>query len=196
MSPSERKKKKKSERTKEAILNSARKAFLTRGYDQAGLRDIAADAGVTAALINRYFGTKKALYSEILRGNVDYAGLYHATPDQIGHRIAEFLIEGKVQVENGESLQVDTDQLLLYLRSVTSPEALPIIREVLAEKITAPMQATLPGGDVKEKAALLISHVFGFILVHRLIGAACTVGVDKTLLQQQLGASLQAIVDS
>ena len=52
--------------TRAAILESARHAFVTSGYDGAGVRDIAKGAGVTAMLINRYFGSKEALFEEVL----------------------------------------------------------------------------------------------------------------------------------
>ena len=47
--------------TREAILEAATRRFATQGYERAGAREIAADAGVTAALVNRYFGSKEAL---------------------------------------------------------------------------------------------------------------------------------------
>ena len=42
--------------TRAAILQAARRRFAREGYDQTGLREVAADAGVDAALISRYFG--------------------------------------------------------------------------------------------------------------------------------------------
>src|SRR3954454_13337896 len=52
--------------TREAILTSARRAFARVGYDGAGVREIAAGAGVTAMLVNRYFGSKEKLFAEVL----------------------------------------------------------------------------------------------------------------------------------
>ena len=52
--------------TREAILKSARKAFAAHGYDGAGVREIAAEAGVTAMLVNRYFGSKEQLFAEVI----------------------------------------------------------------------------------------------------------------------------------
>src|SRR5882724_11600433 len=52
--------------TREAILTSARRAFARAGYDGAGVREIAAAAGVTAMLVNRYFGSKEQLFAEVL----------------------------------------------------------------------------------------------------------------------------------
>src|SRR5258708_11597591 len=51
--------------TREAILISARRAFARSGYDGAGVREIAAGAGVTAMLVNRYFGSKEKLFAEV-----------------------------------------------------------------------------------------------------------------------------------
>src|SRR5882762_2656098 len=50
--------------TREAILASARRAFAAHGYDGAGVREIAAGAGVTAMLVNRYFGSKARLFAK------------------------------------------------------------------------------------------------------------------------------------
>lgn len=44
------------------IIDAALTCFGTNGYKKASVRDIAAAAGVSKALIFHYFGTKKALY--------------------------------------------------------------------------------------------------------------------------------------
>ena len=53
--------------TREAILEAATRRFATQGYERAGVREIAADAGVTAALVNRYFGSKEGLFAEVIQ---------------------------------------------------------------------------------------------------------------------------------
>src|ERR1700747_3125821 len=52
--------------TRKAILASARQAFARAGYDGVGVREIAQGAGVTAMLINRYFGSKERLFAEVV----------------------------------------------------------------------------------------------------------------------------------
>jgi AcrR family transcriptional regulator len=54
--------------TRASILSSARQAFAELGYDGAGVREIAQGAGVTAMLINRYFGSKERLFAEVIAG--------------------------------------------------------------------------------------------------------------------------------
>ena len=58
------------EATRAAILESARRAFVARGYDGAGVRQIAEGAGVTAMLVNRYFGSKENLFAEVVAGSL------------------------------------------------------------------------------------------------------------------------------
>ena len=49
--------------TRTAILDAARERFAAESYDDVGMRDIARDVGVAAALISRYFGSKDGLYT-------------------------------------------------------------------------------------------------------------------------------------
>ena len=53
--------------TRERILSAALHRFSNRSYEQTGLRDIAADAGVDVANVHRSFGSKQQLFAEVLR---------------------------------------------------------------------------------------------------------------------------------
>ena len=52
--------------TRSAILEAATRRFAFEGYQNAGVREIAADAGVDAAMVNRYFGSKEGLFAEVV----------------------------------------------------------------------------------------------------------------------------------
>src|SRR5258708_31897494 len=56
--------------TRAAILEAANVHFARSGFDGAYLRDIAADAGADAALINRYFGGKDGLFAAALKDSI------------------------------------------------------------------------------------------------------------------------------
>ena len=53
--------------TREALLAAAAEEFAEKGFEGASTRGICARAGVNAALANRYFGTKEALYRVIAK---------------------------------------------------------------------------------------------------------------------------------
>src|SRR5216683_5162016 len=61
--------------TKQAILLSARAAFARCGYDGVGVREIAKAVGVTGILVNRYFGSKEQLFSEVIASTMANPGI-------------------------------------------------------------------------------------------------------------------------
>lgn len=50
------------------ILGAAREVFLEKGFERAGVSEIAARVGVVEGLVYRYFPTKRDLLNEVLRG--------------------------------------------------------------------------------------------------------------------------------
>ncbi|KOG91018.1 TetR family transcriptional regulator, partial [Streptomyces varsoviensis] len=54
------------EATRRALIDAATALFTERGYERTTVRDIAARAGFNQALLFRYFGSKKALFSEVV----------------------------------------------------------------------------------------------------------------------------------
>jgi AcrR family transcriptional regulator len=54
--------------TREQLLETARRVFVTKGYESATLADIAAELGVTAAAVLRHFNSKHELFVTAIRG--------------------------------------------------------------------------------------------------------------------------------
>src|SRR5579885_3057796 len=55
------------ELTRQAILDRAADVFAESGFGRASVREITGRAGVNQAAINYHFGSKEALYREVLR---------------------------------------------------------------------------------------------------------------------------------
>jgi len=53
------------EATREAILDAAEEAFLSKGFAETSTASIARQAGVTKSLIHHHFGSKEALWDEV-----------------------------------------------------------------------------------------------------------------------------------
>jgi AcrR family transcriptional regulator len=70
-----------SEQTRADILRAARELFATRGIHEVTVRDIAAEAGVTHALVHRYFGTKEEMLAETLRREMHAVTALPVVPD-------------------------------------------------------------------------------------------------------------------
>ena len=57
--------------TRDRILASARELFSRNGIDRTSIRAVAAGAGVDAALVHHYFGTKQQLFAAAIQLPID-----------------------------------------------------------------------------------------------------------------------------
>ena len=99
--------------TRRQLLQAARRRFAGNGYSATTVRDIARDAGVDAALISRYFGSKEDLFVAALEEAVhDLSASAHEV--QGLPRLIEMISRQVIGVTTeGDPAQV----LLLLLRS-------------------------------------------------------------------------------
>lgn len=143
--------------TRQLLLDAALKRFAIDGYDATTVRDIAADAGVNVALINRYFESKEGLFKACL-GSI---GEHLKRPDADGSNVDQI---ARGMVARLVSLTRDGNPsphyLLLLLRTSGDPQAesirVGIIRE-FAERIAA--SAGWSPGDPKTDAILLRAEI-------------------------------------
>jgi len=86
------------ERTRRAVLDTARRLFLEHGYDATSLQLIADTMGVTKANVYYYFRTKVAILEALLENNVTaLTALLDAAEAIEGKRARrEFLVDGFV----------------------------------------------------------------------------------------------------
>ncbi|HEX2401955.1 MAG TPA: helix-turn-helix domain-containing protein, partial [Mycobacterium sp.] len=69
--------------TRADILAAARVRFGSDGYERTTLRAVAADVGVDAALVIRYFGSKQELFAEAADFAIDLPDLTGLHPDDV-----------------------------------------------------------------------------------------------------------------
>ncbi len=161
--------------TRTAILESARAAFIASGYEGAGVREIAEGAGVTAMLINRYFGSKEGLFAEVLAAANQRPII--ATPETLtapdrAARISKALL--KVTEPGATAL----DGFLIMLRSISNDRAVEIAKEVVESHHQKNVTQALSGPDAAQRAALLMSLVAGVQIMRQVVGLEA-LGRDK-----------------
>lgn len=150
--------------TKQAILDAALDAFCAHGYDGVGLREIAASAGVTAVLANRYFGTKEELFSAVV--DVAFSGDNPFSGDlaALAEGFAKMLVNKTRQPGDAP------DGLLLLLRSAANQPAAEILKKAIVKSFADPLAAALPGRNAEVRAALFLAQIAGFQLMSQVIG--------------------------
>lgn len=152
----------KSDRTRAAILNAARGAFGARGYDVATVRDIAAAAGVDAALVIRYFGSKEELFvraAEIDLSLPDFSAVPQAA---LGEAVVRHFLDLWEMPDGNPGLAV-------ILRSAASNDfARQRMREVFESQV-APALARAAADDAPTRAGLIASQLLGLALARYLL---------------------------
>ncbi|MEV4094957.1 TetR family transcriptional regulator [Streptosporangium saharense] len=128
------------EGTRCRILDAARRLFAELGYDQVTMRLISAEAGVNIALINRYFGTKRELFAEVLAVRGRFPGVLDVPRGQLPRRLAEYVADLLGSREEGPVLAT-------LSRSTVCPEIHEIVSDRVRSAILEPLAARLPGED-------------------------------------------------
>jgi AcrR family transcriptional regulator len=161
--------------TRAAILASAVSAFAAHGYDGAGVREIARGAGVTAMLVNRYFGSKEKLFAEAVAATmarpVILAQDNLAAPD----RARAFATALEAITRPGAA---PLDGFAIMLKSAASPRAAAISRAQIAKHHFQTLERTLTGPNTEERAALLLSVVAGLQLMRQTLRLPALAKVD------------------
>ena len=140
--------------TRERILSAARLRFSRQSYENVGTRDIAADAGVDAALVNRYFGSKEKLFAQAIEGGFHVEEHLPDDMSRLGvHLVAQVLDDA----EDNESF----DALRVLLRATGSPAVAATVSERFHAEFVRPLAKLLGGRDSELRAALIASYVLG-----------------------------------
>ncbi|TFW26538.1 TetR/AcrR family transcriptional regulator [Duganella callida] len=172
-------------------------AFTDYGYDGVGVRDIAQGAGVTAMLVNRYFGSKEGLFAEAVDAALAEKGILtdamlnnERGTDELAHDIAAALV-----AQTAPAAPVLSGFLIL-LRSAGNARAAEILRDKVERHFEAPLTRLLPGIHPAQRAALLLSLIAGFQLMRQVMGNRALTAADGALLTAQLTAQLKLLMSA
>lgn len=153
--------------TRRALVRAARRRFATEGYRATTVRQIASDAGVNVALINRYFVSKEGLFEACMLRTSDELENQASTPSKSIDEVIERLIEHVVNAPNSD----DPLQLLLLLRS-SGDENADLIRRRTLEHFTRRLAAAAgwreddpATGAILLRAQLAIATSLGVVML-------------------------------
>lgn len=179
------------EATREAILASARRAFAQSGYDGAGVREIAAGAGVTAMMVNRYFGSKEQLFAEVVEDTMTQGSLIAGgimDQPEPGKALARAL----VKMTRADATPMDG--FLITFHSASSPLAAEIGRDKIAAHHLKTVAASLQGTQRAERAALILAMISGFQVMRQMIALPALAHADEDELAELLGTVFERLI--
>jgi AcrR family transcriptional regulator len=174
--------------TRAAILQSALAAFSHHGYDGIGVREIAQAAGVTAVLVNRYFGSKEKLFSAAVEVAFSDSTLFQGDASCLAQRLTEMVI-AKTD-KDAEPI----DPLLLLLRSAPNPQAAKILRTSIARHFERPLKFLLTGPGASERAAMILAVISGLQLFRKVIASKALTNAKPSGLHAHIKSTFQLLI--
>lgn len=177
-------------KTRADILASALQAFARHGYDGVGVRDIARDAGVTAMLINRYFGSKEQLFAEVVEAAFAPPAFFGGDPEAMARDAAHNLVG--LSAPDAEQL----GRFPIMLRSVPNPRAAQIVRDALTRHAGRRLATQLPEPDQQLRAELILSVIAGVWLMRSVIQTPALTEAAAERLTDAVSAIIQTVIDT
>lgn len=181
--------------TRAKILEVATQLFVERGYAEVGMREIAAKAGVAAAMINRYFGTKQALFLEIMGDAFSLVPFMHGPRAEFGQRMASPLLNPHGPFESRSDEEAHFKILQIVLRSASTDGAPPEIQSFLDTQLWRPLIDWLGGKNANERAELIVAILMGLILMNRKISSPSQKKGQTEILASLFANTIQSYVD-
>lgn len=175
--------------TRAAILAAARACFTRASYEHVGVRDIAAIAGIDAALVIRYFGSKERLFAEAVTGPLGLGDLLDGDRAGLGERLARYVLH------KDASAKGEFDPVLALLRSAPNAHAAALLRAGLDEQFIRPLARWLGGERAVERAALIAAYLIGLAVARSVIRLEPLAATDVEPLVALVAPALQSCVD-
>ncbi|MFI1933228.1 TetR family transcriptional regulator [Streptomyces sp. NPDC020330] len=171
------------------ILEAARTEFAERGYDRTSIRGIAKSAGVDAALVHHYFGTKDEVFAAAVEVTFEPALVVHTVlagpPEGLGERLARFFLS----VWEDPATR---SPLLAILRSALTHEAAAkVLGEFVLRRLLERIAAELDVPDATFRAELAASHMIGIAMLRYMIRAEPLASADPEDIVAMVAPALQ-----
>jgi AcrR family transcriptional regulator len=153
--------------TRSAILAAARTSFARQGFAGTTIRGVASSAGVDAALVHHYFGSKDDLFVAALRVPLD--------PREVLLPVAQGGVEGAGERLLRTFLTVWDDEatrlpLLTLVRSVFEPEGRQLVRDGFMRIVLGPVAIGLGVDQPERRMSLVASQLIGLVLARYVVG--------------------------
>lgn len=173
-------------RTKQAILLAAQNLFATRGYAEAGVRDIALQAKVNPALIARYYGSKLELFEAVLEISLDVSIFTKVDRRRFGEQIAAAFCASKPD---------EASVIPMLVFSAGDSQARSKALNMLQRHVMEPLEDWFGGDDAADRAAQLMTVVTGFYTYRLMLPLDPLKDKPTPHMQRWLARTLQDIID-
>jgi Transcriptional regulator len=180
-------------KTRQLLLHAARRRFARDGYSATTVRDIATDAGVNVALINRYFSSKEGLFEACLARAGEDLDTVDASGSTLEQTVRSMIRQITDSAGGEQSLQ-----LLLLLRSSGDERADQIRRDTFTSLTERLASTGRPAGKISEEqllhAQIALSITLGLVLARSSTGLEPLTSATEDTLRGPLSGILTRLL--
>ncbi|MCK9895270.1 TetR/AcrR family transcriptional regulator [Frankia sp. AgB32] len=171
------------------ILAVARARFRREGFDAVTMRSLAADAGVDAALISYYFGSKAGLFAAVLELTLSPADLLASLLQGDLETLPQRLIPTLVKTWDNPDTGVP---LLAAMRAAASdPQFAAMLRDGIHGQMVERLADRIGGADAHRRAGAFVAQVGGLILTRYVIAADPLASMTADEIVRALGPAMR-----
>jgi AcrR family transcriptional regulator len=175
--------------TRDRILSCARELFARNGIDRTSIRAVAAEAGVDAALVHHYFGTKQQLFAAAIHLPIDpmtvLVPMREVPVDELGFKLPAVLLP-IWDSEMGAGL-------IATLRSLIAGADVSLARSFLQEIVTAEVAPRVdnPPGTGMIRAQFFASQLMGVVMARYIVKVEPFASLPAEQIVATIGPNLQ-----
>jgi AcrR family transcriptional regulator len=174
--------------TRAAILAAARELFAASGFAGTSVRSVAAAAGVDAALVHHYFGTKDDLFIASLELRIDprvaILPVIEGGVEGAGERMMRLF----VSVWDDEDTRLP---LLALVRGILDPGGQQLVRDGFLRMVLSPLAAGLGIDEPDRRMPLVASQLVGLVVLRYVLALEPLASAPAEDLVAVYGPTLQ-----
>ncbi|TGG91739.1 TetR/AcrR family transcriptional regulator [Natronospirillum operosum] len=175
------------ERTRSAILATAKMLFAEHGYEGTTIRAVAREVGVDPALVMQHFGSKDRLFAAAALSTVDTDSLVQAEQGDLAQMALEHIFA------DFEDPERRAGAVALLRSCLTHSVARQVLRDEVMGKTQAQVARTIGGEDAALRAAVLNASTLGLTIARYLLEDPVLAGASQGDIERVMLPALQAI---
>jgi AcrR family transcriptional regulator len=172
------------------VLDVARRRFLAEGYQTVTLRSIAAEAGVDAALVSYFFGSKRGLFGAVLALTANPPDLLRAAlpgdPASLPERVLAALLGAWDDPRQAGPLRV------LVAAAVQDPEVARLLTDAFEHEMVDRVADHIGGPHARYRAGAFVAQLAGLVFTRYVLRLEPLASMTADEITRHLAPGLRA----
>lgn len=178
---------------RDAVLDSARAAFHSRGYMKTTVKGVAAAAGVAPEVVQRYWGSKEKLFAAAMKLPFDPAT---AVPELVApglEGMGERLV--RTTLDTLGDPEVRDDLIALFRAGASTTKAAAGLRTFFEDSILDRLARTIGVPDARLRVSLISAYLIGVTMNRFVIKMEPLASMPEDDLVRIVAPTVQAWLD-